>query len=167
MYIQLLKQKLEVIWIVFPRFLVSSTNDLTLDHIVCINKSNVRWKILLKWFNIIESKVNYYAKTKVVIIIITGRRRNKIESTNTNNNIATDRHYPKLSKAASGYLEIELFKNVDMHTGYFCYNCVYFIKENHCALVQNGGADINGKVSGMIAPYGVCSLWVPNEHETR
>lgn len=36
--------------------------------------------------------------------------------------IATDRQYPKLSKAASGYLEIDHFKNADLHTGYFCYN---------------------------------------------
>lgn len=28
-------------------------------------------------------------------------------------NIATDKQYPKLSKASSGYLEIEHFKNAD------------------------------------------------------
>ncbi|HZC49906.1 MAG TPA: hypothetical protein VE244_12695 [Nitrososphaeraceae archaeon] len=43
-------------------------------------------------------------------------------------NIPTDKEYPKISKATSGYLEIEHFKNVDLHTGYFCYNCAYFIK---------------------------------------
>jgi hypothetical protein len=41
------------------------------------------------------------------------------------------------------------------------------IKENHCAIAQNGGPEVKGQVSGMIAPYGVCSLWVPNEQETR
>ena len=33
-------------------------------------------------------------------------------------NIATDKQYPKLSKASSGYLEIEHFKNADLHTGF-------------------------------------------------
>jgi hypothetical protein len=51
-------------------------------------------------------------------------------------NIVTDKQYPKLSKASSGYLEIEHFKNADLHTGYFCYDCTYFIKDNHCAIVQ-------------------------------
>src|SRR5919204_3387466 len=78
--------------------------------------------------------------------------------------IPTDKQYPKLSKASSGYLEIDLFKNSDLHTGYFCYNCIYFIKEgNHCAIVEDSGPDVNGKESGIIAPYGVCTLWDPNE----
>jgi hypothetical protein len=41
--------------------------------------------------------------------------------------IATDRQYHKLSKAVSGYLEIDHFKNADLHTGYFCYNCIYWM----------------------------------------
>jgi hypothetical protein len=41
-------------------------------------------------------------------------------NTNANNYIPTDKQYPKLSKASSGYLEIEQFKNADLHTGYFC-----------------------------------------------
>ncbi|MGN6633287.1 MAG: hypothetical protein ACTHKP_13785, partial [Nitrososphaeraceae archaeon] len=48
-------------------------------------------------------------------------------------NISTDKQYPRLSKATSGYLEIDQFKHADLHTGYFCYNCTYFIKPNHCA----------------------------------
>ena len=51
--------------------------------------------------------------------------------------ISTDKQYPKLSKAVSGYLEIDHFKNADLHTGYFCYNCIYFIKDNHCAIVED------------------------------
>jgi hypothetical protein len=82
-------------------------------------------------------------------------------------NIATDKQYPKLSKASSGYLEIEQFKNADLHTGYFCYNCIYFIKDNHCAIVEDTGPDVNGKESVIIAPYGVCTLWAPNEEEAR
>ena len=56
--------------------------------------------------------------------------------------IATDREYSKLSKATFGYLEIEHFKSADLDTGYFCYNCTYFIKPNHRAIVEDGGADV-------------------------
>jgi hypothetical protein len=83
------------------------------------------------------------------------------------NKIPTDKQYPKLSKASSGYLELEHFKNVDLHTGYFCYNCTYFIQDNYCAIVENAGPDVYGKESGVIAHHGVCTLWDPNEEETR
>ena len=88
-------------------------------------------------------------------------------NTGNSNNIPTDKQYPKLSKASSGYLELEHFKNADLHTGYFCYNCTYFIKGNHCAIVEDTGPDIYGKESGIIAPHGICSIWDPNEEETR
>ena len=81
--------------------------------------------------------------------------------------ISTDKQYPKLSKTDSGYLEIDQFKNADLHTGYFCYNCTYFIKDNHCAIVEDTGPDINGRKSGIIAPHGICTLWDPNEEEAR
>jgi hypothetical protein len=82
--------------------------------------------------------------------------------------IPINKQYPKLSKASTGYLEIDLFNNSDLHTGYFCYDCVYFIKDgNHCAIVKDSGPDVNGKESGMIAPHGVCTLWNPNEEEAR
>jgi hypothetical protein len=81
--------------------------------------------------------------------------------------IATDRQYPKLSKAASGYLEIDHFKNADQQAGYFCYSCIYFIKNSQCAIVENRGPDVDGKVSGIIAPHGVCTLWEPNEEVAR
>ncbi len=81
--------------------------------------------------------------------------------------IPADRQYPKLSKAVSGYTEVDLFKNADLHSGYFCYDCKYFIKNNHCAIVEDSGPDVNGRESGIIAPHGVCSLWYPNEEETR
>ena len=73
----------------------------------------------------------------------------------------------KLTKVSSGYMEISAFKNSDLHTGYFCYNCIYFIKPSHCAIVTDEGQDIDGKVSNIIAPYGVCSLWTPNEKEIK
>lgn len=81
--------------------------------------------------------------------------------------IPGDKPYPKLSKAVSGYNQIDMFKNADLHTGYFCYNCTYFIKDSHCAIVEDSGPDVNGSDSGIIAPHGVCTLWDPNEGETR
>ena len=95
------------------------------------------------------------------------REENCTEMSNISNIIPTDKQYPKLSKAASGYLEIEHFRNADLHAGYFCYNCTYFIKPNHCAIVEDTGPDIYNKESGFIAPYGLCTLWDPNEEETR
>jgi hypothetical protein len=73
----------------------------------------------------------------------------------------------KLTKAISGYLEIEAFKDSDTHRGYFCYNCVYFMEPNHCAIVTDEGQDIDGNVSQLIAPHAVCSLWTPNEKEIK
>ena len=69
----------------------------------------------------------------------------------------------KLTKTSSRYLEISNFKNSDTHKGYFCYNCIYFMEPNHCAIVTDEGQDVNGNVSNVIAPYGICSLWTPNE----
>ena len=52
---------------------------------------------------------------------------------------------------------MEEFKESDHRMGYFCYNCVYFIKPNHCAIVIDKGPDVYGKTSGQIAPYGICA----------
>jgi len=41
------------------------------------------------------------------------------------------------------------------------------MKPNHCVIVTDEGSDVNGKVSGEIAPHGICALWVPNEKEIR
>jgi hypothetical protein len=73
----------------------------------------------------------------------------------------------KLTKAIPGYVEIEAFKDSDTHRGYFCYNCVYFMEPNHCAIVTDEGQDIDGNVSQLIAPHAVCSLWTPNEKEIK
>ena len=61
----------------------------------------------------------------------------------------------KLTKVSSGYLEISPFKNSDTHRGYFCYNCIYFMKPNHCAIVTDEGPDVDGNVSNVIAPYDI------------
>lgn len=81
--------------------------------------------------------------------------------------IPTNKQFPKLSKATSGYLEIEMFRNSDLKTGYFCDNCMYYLSDNRCAVVENTGPDVRGEESGRIAPYGVCTLWNPNEEVTR
>ena len=71
----------------------------------------------------------------------------------------------KLPKIAARYMELEQFKDSDHHKGYFCYNCVYFVKPHHCAIVTDEGMDTMGHSSGVIAPHGLCSLWMPNQKE--
>ena len=73
----------------------------------------------------------------------------------------------KLSKTSTRYIEMKEFKDSDHHSGYFCYNCIYFMKPNHCAIVTDEGPDIYGTTSGEIAPHGICALWEPNEEEMR
>src|SRR5436189_6156078 len=65
----------------------------------------------------------------------------------------------KLAKVTARYMEMEQFRDSDHHTGYFCYNCIYFMKPNHCAIVTDEGSDVYGKTSGEIAPNGICALW--------
>jgi hypothetical protein len=71
----------------------------------------------------------------------------------------------KLTKVGARYIEIEEFKGSDHHKGYFCYNCIYFVKPHHCAIVTDEGMDILSHSSGVIAPHGICSIWVPNKDE--
>lgn len=44
---------------------------------------------------------------------------------------------------------------------------MYYIKDGHCAIVEDEGPGVNNKESGVIAPHGVCTLWDPNEKEVR
>lgn len=85
----------------------------------------------------------------------------------TRSPIQQEGQYPKLPKTVSGYQEIDLFKNADLRAGYFCFNCTYFIKPNHCAIVDDAGPDVQEKQSGVIAPHGVCTLWDENAAESR
>lgn len=71
----------------------------------------------------------------------------------------------KLPKIAARYIELEQFKDSDQHKGYFCYNCAYFVKPHNCSIVTDEGVDILGRSSGIIAPHGLCSMWIPNEKE--
>jgi len=73
----------------------------------------------------------------------------------------------KLTKATVRYIEMEQFRDSDHHTDYFCYNCIYFMKPNHCAIVSDEGQDVKGNVSGEIAAHGICAVWEPNEQEVR
>ena len=34
-------------------------------------------------------------------------------------------------------------------------------------IVTDEGQDLNGKISGSILPYAVCSIWTPNEKEIK
>ncbi len=88
------------------------------------------------------------------------------ESFNSTQNIPQEAtQQKKLPKIAARYMEVEQFKDSDHHKGYFCYNCKYFVKPHHCAIVTDEGMDIMGHSSGVIAPHGLCSLWMPNEKE--
>jgi hypothetical protein len=73
----------------------------------------------------------------------------------------------KLTKMSARYMQMDPFSDSDHHTGYFCYNCVYFMKPNHCAIVTDGGPDVNGRTSGVIAPHGICALWEANDKEIK
>ena len=80
--------------------------------------------------------------------------------------IGKNRDYPKLSKTTSGYLEIPYFENSNLNAGYFCNDCIYYMKEvNECVIVKSDGPDVNGEESGTIAPHGICTLWVPIEEQ--
>ena len=88
------------------------------------------------------------------------------ESFNSTQNIPQEAtKQKKLPKIAARYMEVEQFKDSDHHKGYFCYNCAYFVKPHHCAIVTDEGMDTMGHSSGVIAPHGLCSLWMPNQKE--
>ena len=48
----------------------------------------------------------------------------------------------KITKVGARYIQLEEFRDSDHHRGYFCYNCVYFVKPHHCAIVTDEGIDI-------------------------
>jgi hypothetical protein len=35
------------------------------------------------------------------------------------------------------------------------------------AIVKKDGPDVNGQESGLIAPHGICTLWVPDDTKTH
>jgi exopolysaccharide biosynthesis protein len=60
----------------------------------------------------------------------------------------------KDTKIAAGYTEVEQFRASDHNNGYFCYNCVYFVKPQRCAIGTGEGMDVMGRSSAIIAPHG-------------
>jgi hypothetical protein len=80
--------------------------------------------------------------------------------------------FRKLTKAKASYIEYEKFTDSNLHEGYFCYNCIYWIPlgGGKCMLVENDGPDVRGNDSNVIAPHGCCSGYEPNYtklHDTR
>ena len=72
--------------------------------------------------------------------------------------------FQKQNKLKAGYIEREEFKDSDIHKGFFCYNCIYWIDMTggKCMIVDDKGSDLFGTVSYVIAPYGCCSLYEPD-----
>lgn len=80
--------------------------------------------------------------------------------------------FKKFNKLKASYIEFDKFSDSNLHEGYFCYNCIYWINTSggKCMLVENDGPDVMGKVSDVIAPHGCCAGYEPNYnklHDTR
>ena len=72
--------------------------------------------------------------------------------------------FQKQSKLKAGYLEREEFKDSDLHSGFFCYNCIYWVDSmgGKCMIVDNKGPDVFGNVSEVIAAHGCCNGYEAN-----
>jgi hypothetical protein len=80
--------------------------------------------------------------------------------------------FKKFSKLKASYVEYDKFSDSNLHEGYFCYNCIYWINMSggKCMLVEDEGPDVLGKVSDVIAPHGCCAGYEANLdklHDTR
>jgi hypothetical protein len=80
--------------------------------------------------------------------------------------------FKKFSKLKASYIEYDKFADSNLHEGYFCYNCIYWISTSggKCMLVEDNGPDVIGKVSDVIAPHGCCAGYEANYdklHDTR
>jgi hypothetical protein len=80
--------------------------------------------------------------------------------------------FKKFSKLKASYIEYDKFADSNLHEGYFCYNCIYWINASggKCMLVEDNGPDVLGKVSDVIAPHGCCAGYESNYnklHDTR
>jgi len=71
--------------------------------------------------------------------------------------------FQKQSKLKAGYTEVKEFSDSDLHKGYFCYNCIYWIDAmgGKCMIVEDDGPDVFGNVSKVIAPHGCCNGYEP------
>ena len=72
--------------------------------------------------------------------------------------------FQKLTKLRSCYVEHDEFRDSDLHKGFFCYNCIYWMDMDggRCMIVDNKGSDTFGNISDVIAPHGCCNGYVPN-----
>lgn len=80
--------------------------------------------------------------------------------------------FKKFSKLKASYVEYDRFSDSNLHEGYFCYNCIYWINTSggKCMLVEDEGPDVLGNVSDVIAPHGCCVGYEANFnklHDTR
>lgn len=80
--------------------------------------------------------------------------------------------FKKFSKLKASYVEYDKFADSNLHEGYFCYNCIYWINTSggKCVLVEDEGPDVLGKLSDVIAPHGCCAGYEVNYdklHDTR
>ncbi|HET9806364.1 MAG TPA: hypothetical protein VFP49_05615 [Nitrososphaeraceae archaeon] len=75
--------------------------------------------------------------------------------------------FQKQSKLKAGYLERDEFKDSNLHKGFFCYNCIYWIDMTggKCMIVDDKGPDLFGNVSDVIAPHGCCNGYEPDFDE--
>jgi len=55
--------------------------------------------------------------------------------------------FQKFSKLKASYIEYDKFADSNLHEGYFCYNCIYWINASggKCMLVEDNGPDVLGK----------------------
>ena len=51
--------------------------------------------------------------------------------------------FKKFSKLKASYIEYDKFADSNLHEGYFCYNCIYWISTSggKCMLVEDNGPD--------------------------
>jgi hypothetical protein len=80
--------------------------------------------------------------------------------------------FKKFSKLKASYIEYDGFADSNLHEGYFCYNCIYWINASggKCMLVEDEGPDVLGRISDVIAPHGCCAGYEANYdklHDTR
>ncbi|MDQ6723157.1 MAG: hypothetical protein M3Z01_02690 [Thermoproteota archaeon] len=72
--------------------------------------------------------------------------------------------FRKQSKLKAGYIEQEEFNDSNLHSGYFCYNCIYWVDSlgGKCMIVDEKGPDVFGNISKVIAAHGWCNGYQPN-----
>ncbi len=80
--------------------------------------------------------------------------------------------FKKRTKLQASYVEYDKFADSNLHEGYFCYNCIYWVNASggKCMLVDENGPDVRGKTSDVIAPHGCCTAYEANYdklHDTR